>query len=264
MTSTPAAPDRAGRRAPAAFSRAVTGGGTTPGAGMPSHPLPGDGRVEPHPTAPRTGSHASTTTTAGAVGGAGPRPATRRVRLRATRPPATGGTPSLPRLIREDLQAVLERDPSCSGRLEALLHAGWQGLALHRIAHRRYTRGHRLTAAVLTRLARLLTGMEIHAGARIGRRAFIDHGFGVVIGETVVIGDDVTLYHGVTLGSRGWLRDSDGGRRRHPVLGDGVLIGTGASVLGPVTVGDGRRIAAHALVLHDLPTSPPATRRRPR
>ncbi|MGC9542816.1 serine O-acetyltransferase EpsC [Streptomyces sp. UG1] len=177
-----------------------------------------------------------------------------------TRPPATGGTPSLRRLIREDLQAVLDRDPSCSGRLEALLHAGWQGLALHRLAHRRYRRGHRLRAAALTRLARLLTGMEIHAGASIGRRAFIDHGFGVVIGETAVIGDDVTLYHGVTLGSRGWLRDSGGGRRRHPVLGDHVLIGTGASVLGPVTVGDGCRIAAHSLVLHDLPAAGPTTR----
>lgn len=264
MTSPPAVPGPTGRMAPAAGSRAVTGGGMTPGTGMLSHPLPGDGRVEPGPATPRTGSHASATTATPAVEGDGPRPTPRGIRPRPTRPPATGGTPSLPRLIREDLQAVLERDPSCSGRREALLHPGWQGLALHRLAHRRYTRGHRLTAAVLTRLARLLTGMEIHAGARIGRRAFIDHGFGVVIGETAVIGDDVTLYHGVTLGSRGWLRDSDGGRRRHPVLGDRVLIGTGASVLGPVTIGDGRRIAAHALVLHDLPTSPPATHRRTR
>ncbi|MFB9352467.1 serine O-acetyltransferase EpsC, partial [Streptomyces heliomycini] len=186
-----------------------------------------------------------------------PRPGvTGRARRRAPRTPAPGGTPSLRRLIGEDLRAVLDRDPSCSGRLEALLHAGWQGLALHRLAHRHYANGRRLRAAVLTRLARLLTGMEIHAGARIGRRAFIDHGFGVVIGETAVVGDDVTLYHGVTLGSRGWLRDSDSGRRRHPVVGDGVLIGTGASVLGPVTVGDGRSIAAHSLVLRDLPATP--------
>ncbi|MER6424905.1 serine O-acetyltransferase EpsC [Streptomyces sp. NPDC001137] len=172
---------------------------------------------------------------------------------------ANGGA-SLTRLIREDLQAVLDRDPSCSGRLEALLHPGWQGLTLQRLAHRQYLRGRRLRAAALTRLARLLTGMEIHAGARIGRRAFIDHGFGVVIGETAVIGDDVTLYHGVTLGSRGWLRDSDGASRRHPVLGDRVLIGTGASVLGPVTVADGCRIAAHSLVLHDLPAAATAGR----
>ncbi|MEU1517168.1 serine O-acetyltransferase EpsC [Streptomyces sp. NPDC005811] len=184
-----------------------------------------------------------------------------RRRPRTPRPFATPSLLSLLRLIREDLQAVLDRDPSCSGRLEALLHAGWQGLALHRLAHRQYTRGRRLRAAALTRSARVLTGMEIHAGARIGRRAFIDHGFGVVIGETAVVGDDVTLYHGVTLGSRGWVRDSDGARRRHPVLGDRVLIGTGASVLGPVTVSDGCRIPAHALVLHDLPTT--AAPRRP-
>ncbi|MET7453963.1 serine O-acetyltransferase EpsC [Streptomyces sp. NPDC005574] len=173
----------------------------------------------------------------------------------------TGRGVSLARLIAEDLTAVLDRDPSCSGRAEALLHAGWQGLALHRLAHRLHTRGRRLAAAALTRLARLVTGMEIHAGARIGRRAFIDHGFGVVIGETAVVGDDVTLYHGVTLGSRGWLHDSAGGGRRHPVLGDRVLIGTGASVLGPVSVGDGCRIAAHSLVLHDLPPTPQPTRR---
>ena len=169
--------------------------------------------------------------------------------------PGPGGDaprPSTLRLIREDLHAVLARDPSCAGRREALLHPGWQGLALYRLAHRRHVRGHRLRAALLTRLARLLTGMEIHAGARIGRRAFIDHGFGVVIGETAVVGADVTLYHGVTLGSRGWLRDGAGQGRRHPVVGDRVVIGTGASVLGPVTVADGCRVAAHALVLRDL------------
>ncbi|MFC8218777.1 serine O-acetyltransferase [Streptomyces sp. NPDC057362] len=170
------------------------------------------------------------------------------------RPGPGGGAPrpSTLRLIREDLHAVLARDPSCAGRREALLHPGWQGLALYRLAHRRHVRGHRLRAALLTRLARLLTGMEIHAGARIGRRAFIDHGFGVVIGETAVVGADVTLYHGVTLGSRGWLRDGAGQGRRHPVVGDRVVIGTGASVLGPVTVADGCRVAAHTLVLRDL------------
>ncbi|MFI9778694.1 serine O-acetyltransferase EpsC [Streptomyces sp. NPDC051956] len=161
--------------------------------------------------------------------------------------------PGVWRQIREDLDTVVARDPSCSGRREALLHAGWHGLALHRIAHRQYVRGHRLRAALLTRAARVASGMEIHAGARIGRRAFIDHGFGVVIGETAVVGDDVTLYHAVTLGSRGWVRDGRGGERRHPVIGDRVMIGTGASVLGPVTIGDGQRIAAHALVLRDRP-----------
>jgi serine O-acetyltransferase len=188
----------------------------------------------------------------------GPTPTSREGRAPG---PRAGRGVSPVRLIAEDLAVVLDRDPSCSGRAEALLHAGWQGLALYRLAHRLHARGRRLSAAALTRLARLLTGMEIHAGARIGRRAFIDHGFGVVIGETAVVGDDVTLYHGVTLGSRGWLHDTAGESRRHPVLGDRVLIGTGASVLGPVTVGDGCRIAAHSLVLHDLPPAPPATRR---
>ncbi|MFI2379118.1 serine O-acetyltransferase EpsC [Streptomyces sp. NPDC018964] len=249
---------------------------------------PGPG---PGPGAPAAAPKAGTDTGAGADTGAGtddPRsgttPPVRRPAPRGTGTPVTllpqaptpgpsapapaaphGGdtrpAPGLLRLVREDLHAVLDRDPSCSGRPEALLHAGWQGLALYRLAHRLHRRGHRLRAALTSRLARLLTGMEIHPGARIGRRAFIDHGFGVVIGETAVIGDDVTLYHGVTLGSRGWLRDGAATRRRHPVVGDGVLIGTGASVLGPVTVGDGCRIAAHALVLDDLPARGTTPRR---
>lgn len=166
---------------------------------------------------------------------------------------APQGLPAPYRLILEDLATVVARDPSCTRRREAVLHAGWHGLALYRIAHRSYVRGHRLRAALLTRFSRLVSGMEIHAGARVGRRAFIDHGFGVVIGETAVLGDDVTLYHGVTLGSRGFLRDGDAGTRRHPVIGNRVMIGTGASVLGPVTIGDDRRIAAHVLVLRDIP-----------
>jgi len=152
-----------------------------------------------------------------------------------------------------DLDAVVERDASRSGRREALWHAPWQGLALHRIAHRRYARGHRLSANALTWLARIVSGMEIHAGAEIGERAFIDHGFGVVIGETAVVGDDVTLYHQVTLGSRGWLQDGPPDEPRHPAIGDRVLIGVGASVLGAVTVGDDCHIRAHTLVLEDVP-----------
>ncbi|MFD7258041.1 serine O-acetyltransferase EpsC [Streptomyces sp. NPDC059874] len=157
------------------------------------------------------------------------------------------------RQIREDLDAVVARDPSRPRRRDALLHAPWHGLALHRVAHRLHARGHRLAAGLLTLVGRLLSGMEIHPGARIGRRAFIDHGFGVVIGETARVGDDVTLYHGVTLGSRGWSHPGEPGARRHPVIGDDVLIGVGASVLGPVTIGDGSRIRAHSLVLEDLP-----------
>ncbi|MEU9649438.1 hypothetical protein AB0E00_11015, partial [Streptomyces sp. NPDC048110] len=216
---------------PVAGSRAPDAGTDTAGTD-PSRPAPGP----PAPSRP--------TAVTGAPGRSEGSPGR----------PGPGGAPrpSTLRLIREDLHAVLDRDPSCAGRREALLHPGWQGLALYRLAHRRHVRGHRLRAALLTRLARLLTGMEIHAGARIGRRAFIDHGFGVVIGETAVVGADVTLYHGVTLGSRGWLRDGAGQGRRHPVVGDRVVIGTGASVLGPVTVADGCRVAAHALVLRDL------------
>ncbi|MFK4149644.1 serine O-acetyltransferase EpsC [Streptomyces sp. NPDC004065] len=230
---------------------------TAPAPDTPRAPAPPDRPAPPeHPT---KSGRPTTTTPAAPTRLARPAPPAPLVPPAPSVPP-TPAAPTLLRLVREDLHAVLARDPSCSGRLEALLHAGWQGLALYRLAHRQYRRGRRLRAALLTRLSRLLTGMEIHAGARIGRRAFIDHGFGVVIGETAVVGDDVTLYHGVTLGSRGWLHDGRG-TRRHPVIGDDVLIGTGASVLGPVTVGDGSRIAAHALVLHDVPARTPASRR---
>lgn len=157
--------------------------------------------------------------------------------------------------IREDLHVVLERDPSRTRRVEALFHAPWQGLVLYRIAHRLYVAGHRTGPAVLTWFGRIISGMEIHAGARIGRRAFIDHGFGVVIGQTCIVGDDVTIYHQVTLGSRGWWQDGGPGAQRHPKIGDRVTIGTGASVLGPVTVGDDAKVRAHALVLSDVPGS---------
>ncbi|MCY0938862.1 serine O-acetyltransferase [Streptomyces sp. H34-S4] len=166
------------------------------------------------------------------------------------------------RQIREDLDAVVTRDPSRPRRRDALLHAPWHGLTLHRVAHRLHVRGHRLAAGLLTLLGRLLSGMEIHPGARIGRRAFIDHGFGVVIGETARVGDDVTLYHGVTLGSRGWSHTGRADARRHPVVGNDVLIGVGASVLGPVTIADGSRIRAHSLILKDLP-APGRTSRIP-
>lgn len=160
-------------------------------------------------------------------------------------------------LIAEDLDAVLDRDAACSGRFDALMHPGWQGLTVYRIAHRLYERGHRLIPAILTKVGRAVAGMDIHPGACLGRRAFIDHGFGVVIGQTCVIGDDVTIYHQVTLGSRGWWQDGGRGARRHPTIGDRVKIGTGASVLGPVTIDDDLQIRAHQLVLRDLPEDRP-------
>lgn len=164
----------------------------------------------------------------------------------------TERVPGLLRLVREDLETVLERDPSRAGLMEAALHAPWHGLVLYRVAHRLHTRGHRIGAGLFTWIGRLVSGMEIHAGARLGRRTFIDHGFGVVIGQTCVIGDDVTIYHHVTLGSRGWWQDGGSGAQRHPKIGNRVMIGVGASVLGPVTISDDVHIRAHALVLNDM------------
>jgi serine O-acetyltransferase len=164
--------------------------------------------------------------------------------------PGAGPAPGLFRQIREDLDAVVARDPSCRSRAEAFLRPPWQGLAVHRMAHRLHRRGFRITAALLTWVGRATSGMELSPGARLGRRLFIDHGFGVVIGEDAVVGDDVTLYHGVTLGSRGWWQDGFPARR-HPVIGDRVRIGVNASVLGPVVIGDDCVIRAHELVLSD-------------
>ncbi|MFD5544293.1 serine O-acetyltransferase EpsC [Streptomyces sp. NPDC127079] len=159
------------------------------------------------------------------------------------------------RLMREDLGVVVERDPSVRGRLEAALHPALTALWTHRVAHRLHTRGHRMTARLLARWARRLTAVEIHPGAVLGRRVFIDHGAAVVIGETCVVGDDVTIYHQVTLGAVGWWSDNERppGARRHPVVGRDVVLGTNATVLGPVTVGDGAVIGAQALVNKDVP-----------
>lgn len=156
--------------------------------------------------------------------------------------------------VREDLDTVMSRDPSIRSRTEALLHPGLAAVWAYRIAHPLHRRGHRRTARLLSDVARVLSGsIEIHPGARIGRRFFIDHGAGVVIGETAVIGDDVTLFHQVTLGSVGWWHGTDTAARRHPALGDGVVVGANASILGPVTVGAGTVVGAHALVLRDVP-----------
>jgi serine O-acetyltransferase len=157
------------------------------------------------------------------------------------------------RRLAEDIRTVRLKDPAATSTAEVLLYPHMHALWLHHLAHRAYLRGHRLRARALALLGRFVSGgIDIHPGATIGRRLFIDHGVGVVIGETAVIGDDVMLYHGVTVGSAGWWRDR-AGTRRHPVVGDHVRLCTGASVLGPVIVGAGSEIGAHAVVLTDLP-----------
>ncbi|MFJ8921599.1 serine O-acetyltransferase [Streptomyces sp. LamerLS-316] len=157
---------------------------------------------------------------------------------------------------KEDLAVIVARDPSTRTRAEALLHPALPALWAHRVAHVLHTRGHRHSARFLAYVARAVTGgIEIHPAASLGRRVFIDHGAAVVIGETARVGDDVTIFHQVTLGAVGWWRDGrrEPGARRHPVLGDRVVIGTNAIVLGPVTVGDDALVGAGSLVLTDVP-----------
>ncbi len=162
------------------------------------------------------------------------------------------------RAAADDLRVIRERDPSITSRTEALLHPALPAIWTYRVAHRLYLRGLRRTARLVSNAARVLSGgVEIHPGARIGRGFFIDHGAGVVIGETAVIGDDVTLFHQVTLGSIGWWHDRErpAGARRHPRIGDRVVLGANSTVLGPVTVGRDSVIGAQALVIHDVPDS---------
>ena len=151
--------------------------------------------------------------------------------------------------VREDLAAAHRRDPAATDDLAILLTSpGLHAIWTHRVAHRLWARGAKLPALVLAQGARSVTGIEIHPGATIGRRFFIDHGMGVVIGETAEVGDDVMLYHGVTLGGRSMERV-----KRHPTVGDGVIIGAGARVLGPVTLGEGAQVGANAVVVKDVP-----------
>ena len=151
--------------------------------------------------------------------------------------------------IREDVQSVLERDPAAKSFMEVLLcYPCIRALFWHRIAHKAYLKGHTLRARWISQHVRKSTGIEIHPGAQIGKRFFIDHGMGVVIGETAVIGDDVTIYQDVTLGGTG----KDVGKR-HPTIGNHVTIGAGAKVLGPFTVGDGSKIGAGSIVLKEVP-----------
>lgn len=151
--------------------------------------------------------------------------------------------------LREDIQCVFERDPAARNAFDVLTtYPGIHAVVIHRRSHWLWSKGLKWLARVLSNLARWYTGIEIHPGATIGRRFFIDHGMGVVIGETTEIGDDCTLYHGVTLGGTSW----DKGKR-HPTLGNNVVIGAGAKVLGPITVGEGARIGSNAVVLKDVP-----------
>src|SRR5271169_4369031 len=152
--------------------------------------------------------------------------------------------------LREQIDATLARDPAARSRLEVVLcYPGFHALLYHRFAHWLWQRGWLLAGRFVSHIGRVLTGIEIHPGARIGRRVFIDHGMGVVIGETAEVGDDVTLYQGVTLGGTSLTR----GAKRHPTIGNGVIVSSGAQVLGPFRVGDGARIGAQAVVLSEVP-----------
>lgn len=156
--------------------------------------------------------------------------------------------------MRDDLDVIIAKDPSVHSRLEAALHPHITALWLYRLGNACYRRSHRIPARLLSLLARFLTNIEIHPGATIGRRFFIDHGAAVVIGETAEIGDDVMLYHQVTLGSVGWWKDRESpGSGRHPRIEDEVIIGTNASVLGAITVGRGSRIGAHSVLTASVP-----------
>jgi serine O-acetyltransferase len=147
--------------------------------------------------------------------------------------------------FREDVDVVLARDPAARSRLEVMLcYPGLHALLFHRLAHRAWQGGWRVLGRFLSHLGRLLTGIEIHPGATIGRRVFIDHGMGVVIGETSEVGSDVTLYQGVTLGGTSLEKG-----KRHPTLEDGVIVGAGAKILGPLIVGAGARVGSNAVVL---------------
>ena len=151
--------------------------------------------------------------------------------------------------FKEDVEVVFERDPAARSRLEVVLtYPGVHALVLYRASHWLWVRGWKLLARLLSYGARFLTGVDIHPGATIGRRCFIDHGMGVVIGETTEIGEDVTLYQGVTLGGTSLKKG-----KRHPTIEDFVVITTGATVLGPVTVGHGSRIGAGSVVIHAVP-----------
>ncbi|MBF0427896.1 MAG: serine O-acetyltransferase [Magnetococcales bacterium] len=151
--------------------------------------------------------------------------------------------------IKQDIEVIFQRDPAANGVMELLLcYPGLHAILAYRLFHWLWKKNFRLLARFLSNLTRFFTGIEIHPAALIGERFFIDHGMGVVIGETTHIGDNVTLYHGVTLGGTSW----DPGKR-HPTLGNGVVVGAGAKILGPITIGDNVRVGSNAVVVSDVP-----------
>lgn len=153
--------------------------------------------------------------------------------------------------LKEDIKAVFERDPAAKSLIEVILcYPGLHAVIMHRIAHYLHKKGLILLPRLISQFNRFITGIEIHPGAKIGRGFFIDHGMGVVIGETTEIGDNVTLYQGVTLGGTG----KDKGKR-HPTIKDNVIIGSGAKVLGPIVVGENSKVGAGAVVLHNVPAN---------
>lgn len=163
--------------------------------------------------------------------------------------PALSDEPGLWAMIKEDLNCVFQRDPAARSTLEVLLtYPGVHALLIHRFSHRLWLAGWRFSARLLSFIGRTLSNVDIHPGAAIGRRFFIDHGAGVVIGETAEIGNDVTLYHGVTLGGTSWNKG-----KRHPTLADGVVVGAGAKILGPITVGERVRVGANSVVVKSVP-----------
>ena len=153
--------------------------------------------------------------------------------------------------LRAYIDSVFERDPAARSVFEILTtYPGVHALAIHRLSHRLWHWNLKWLARLLSHIGRFLTGIEIHPGARIGRGFFIDHGMGVVIGETAEIGDDCTLYHGVTLGGTTWQRE-----KRHPSLGNNVVVGAGAKILGPVVIGDNARVGSNSVVTKDVPAN---------
>ena len=154
-------------------------------------------------------------------------------------------------LLKEDIKAIMDRDPAAKSPLEIfLLYPGLKAIRMHRRAHKHYLKGHSFRARLISQRAARKTGIEIHPGATIGKRLVIDHGTGIVIGETAEIGDDVLIYQGVTLGGTG----KDVGKR-HPTIGNNVMISAGSKVLGPINIGDNSRVAAGAVVLKDVPAN---------
>jgi serine O-acetyltransferase len=151
--------------------------------------------------------------------------------------------------IKEEIAVVFDRDPAARSAWEVVTcYPGFHALLIHRLSSRLWRMGLKWAARFVSHIARWLTGIEIHPGARIGRRFFIDHGMGVVIGETAEVGDDCTVYHGVTLGGTSWNQG-----KRHPTLGNGVIVGAGAKILGPILIGEGAKIGSNAVVVKEVP-----------